>query len=349
MLSPMSLSFTDASPPVESRLRIPWYGWPLLGVLVVGYLDYVTSWELSLFVFYGVPIFLTVWYYDRNAGHLMAVICAATWWIANYTSHPYQTSLGYAWAAVSRFAYFVFVAVGGSALKSHRDADRARIIALERTRQLEQEIVRVGEREQQRIAQDLHDGLCQHLAAIGCVAKSLADDLDAGNVQGARDAREIESLIRDAVVQARNLSHGIAPVQIESSGLATALEELALRSDRYSSVSVTFSQDGARPVPDPVIATHLYRIAQEALANALRHSGAKHITINLDAGSDGLTLSVVDDGTGFAPESVDGDGFGLRTMTYRSSLIGARFDVKSTPGKGTTVSCFILNRPHSND
>ncbi|HSI63775.1 MAG TPA: hypothetical protein VLE43_11670, partial [Candidatus Saccharimonadia bacterium] len=79
-----------------------------------------TGWELSLFVFYAVPIFLVVWFGNRLVGILVALACSIAWWLANETQHPYITGWGYTWATLSRMAYFLFVAIGGSALRRMR-------------------------------------------------------------------------------------------------------------------------------------------------------------------------------------------------------------------------------------
>src|SRR4051794_18342283 len=185
--------------------------WALMAM--IGWIDYVTGHEVSLFALYAVPTFMAVWYGSWRAGLLMAFVCAVVWWVANRADNHFTTWWGYDLAAGSRLALFIMVAMASSLMKAKRQVDRARIEALERTRELEQEIVRVSEREQQRIGQDLHDGLCQHLAAIGCAAKSLANDLEKGGRSEAVAAQEIEDLIKKAVVEARDLARGMFPVQ----------------------------------------------------------------------------------------------------------------------------------------
>lgn len=316
-----------------------------MAVAVIGFLDNMTGWELSLFVLYGLPIFLFVWYGSWPAGMGLAVICTVIWWLANKAENPYVTWWGYQMAAASRFAYFAMVVAGSVVLKTKQDVVRAQIEAMERTRALEREIVRVSEREQRRIGQDLHDGLCQHLAAIGCAAKSLADDLEACARPEAGVAQEIEQLIKGAVVEARDVSRGMFPVQMDAAGLVAALDGLAATTSRLTSIEVSFTEIGEVNIPDPEISMHLYRIAQESVANAIKHAAPRHVTINLKGDGDKLQLTVEDDGSGFFKESSSADGMGLRTMAYRARLIGATLEILERAGSGTCVCCEIPTHP----
>lgn len=334
---------TIISPNIAPTLSSPYRSWILAGagaaVGVIGFLDNLTGWELSLFVLYGVPIFLVVWYGSWHSGMVLAVICTLIWWFANKAENPYVTWWGYQMAAVSRFAYFIMVVAGSAVLKAKQNVVRTQIQALERTRALEREIVRVSEREQRRIGQDLHDGLCQHLAAIGCAAKSLADDLESDSRPEAGVAQEIEHLIKGAVIEARDLSRGMFPVQMDAAGLVAALDGLAATTSRLTSVDVTFIELGEVHITDPETSMHLYRIAQESVANAIKHAAPEHVSITLTGEGDGLRLTVEDDGSGFFHESASDDGMGLRTMAYRARLIGAALEIQERDGPGTCVLC----------
>ena len=180
--------------------------------LGIGWLDYITGFEVTLFVFYGIPIFLAVWWAGPRAGLFIAVLSGVVWWLANMNTNPYETQLGYAWALVNRLVYLCVVVFAVTALRNKQEADEARIQMLEERRQLEKDIVSVSEHEQQRIGQDLHDGICQQLAAIGCAARVLAEDLQAQGVQAAHDASLIEGSLQQVVMEARNLARGIFPV-----------------------------------------------------------------------------------------------------------------------------------------
>ncbi len=308
--------------------------------IAMGWLDYISDWELSLFVFYAVPIMLAVWWVGSKVGMLTAIFCAAVWWVANQSNHPYETHLGYAWAMISRFVFFALVSFSTAIVRTRQEGDAARILMLEERRQLEHDIVAVSEHEQQRIGQDLHDGLCQQLAAIGCAQHLLAEDLQAQNNAASRDALLIEESIHQAVTQARDLARGIFPVHVDRSGLSVALTELAQMTSKLTGVSIAVTHEADENVTDPDVAMHLYRIAQEAVANAVRHGKAKQVTISLDRDGHILHLRIDDNGCGIQPlSSGRKEGMGLRTMRYRAQGMGAILHIEPRPGGGTTVSC----------
>lgn len=334
------------------RLQPAWIATvlPLIMTLLMGLLDYATGWEVSLFIFYAVPIILAVWWSGSRAGLFVAIVSGVVWWIANDSTHPYETELGYAWALINREFYFCVVVFAVTAVRNKQDADAARIRMLEERRQLERDIVSVSEHEQQRIGQDLHDGLCQHLAAIGCAARVLADELQSKSVTEAHDAVLIEESIQHAVMEARNLAHGIFPVHVDRNGLATALADLARMTSRLTGVSIEIKEGAEVFLEDPAASMHLYRIAQEAVANAVRHGAAKQVNIRLHYVGSELELRIEDDGVGIASAQMKpGDGMGLRTMQYRAQAMGAAVEVKPRAGGGTSVTCRLPVQPPQND
>lgn len=308
-------------------------------IALIGYADYVTEWEWSLFIFYAFPILLFTRRGDLRLAILTALLCGVAWFWANESSHPYRTASGYAWASLNRLAYFIFVAVGGTALHNQREEMRARLQALQRAQALEHEIVRVSEREQMRIGQDLHDGLCQQLAAIDCAAACLKADLETEARPEAQAADTIQQMLRDAMLEARSLARGISPVHADADDLPAVLEELADKINGAGAVTATFTQIGEVQPLEPQTALHLYRIAQEAVRNALKHAQASHLEIELQEG-DSLKVSVADDGRGFAvrPSS---KGMGVGTMRYRARLIGAELAIAPRDAGGTIVTCTL--------
>jgi signal transduction histidine kinase len=308
---------------------------------IIGVLDYWSGWDVSLFLLYAIPILLLTWFGDRKSATLCAIGCGLAWFAANFQVHNYASTSAYIWAAINRLVYLLFVAIGGDALKRQEQEMRGRMEALIRTRELEQEIVRVSEREQMRIGQDLHDGLCQSLAAIGCAAACLRADLQARGLPETEAAAEIQRLLKDAVVEARNLARGIFPVQMDAEGLPAALEELVTNTNRLRQVPIHFETHGDVKVPDPQLGMHLYRIAQEALSNAIRHAKASRVSVTLDQLDDHLLMSIDDDGDGFAQAGASPGGMGLSTMKYRARLIGADFKVDTARSGGTHVHCSI--------
>jgi signal transduction histidine kinase len=336
-------------PPQFDRRRWAVLAGALAAIAGIGALDYTTGWELSLFLFYAAPILFVVWHGYNRAAVSVAVLSGVVWWIANGSGHPYHSEWSYGWASLSRAVYLLLVAVGGNALRAKQVADRERIRALERAQELEREIVGVSEIERNRIGQDLHDGLCQQLAAVGCAARSLADDLRARSSPEAAEAEKLEVYLRESVDQARSIAHGILPVVTRGSGLAAAIEALASSTGDLTGMRVEYREEGDVSMDDLDAAMHLYRIAQEALANAVRHSGAKRVVISLNGNGGVLRLRIADNGRGFSGSPEARSGLGFRTMIYRARAVGADLSITSDFGRGTVVSCVYgrskRNRP----
>jgi PAS domain S-box-containing protein len=214
---------------------------------------------------------------------------------------------------------------------------RSRGIALDVTgrKQLEQEILEISGREQRRIGHDLHDDLCQRLGGLQLLIGVLEKDLVAAGNPQAPQAGRIEALVHEALERARLLARGLAPVAIEEGGLASALQELADNAAQLFDLRCEFRGESVG-LADAGAATHLYRIAQEAITNAAKHGRAERVVISLTDAGDCFELKVVDDGKGFARPMA---GMGLRIMKYRAAMLGATLDVQSAAGRGTTVTC----------
>ena len=310
-------------------------------VVLIGIVDLLVAWETSLFVFYGIPIFVVGWWVGRRAAFAIALLAAAAWFLANLHDSPYSTTGGYAWAAATRFFYLGFVAVGTSAMRSQSEAGRQRIAALIHAREHELEVVRAVERERIRIGQDLHDGVCQNLAAIDCATACLREALEGGGAPVPALAGKIHDYLKQTIVEARNLAHGIMPVQVERDGMISALKELVSHANLVREGSAYFESSDDIQIEDQQVALHLYRIAQEAMSNAARHAQATQVAVSLCAEGAEVTLAISDDGRGFDPDPNAHSGLGLRTMRYRAKLIGARLEVISKAGAGTTVRCLL--------
>lgn len=325
-----------------------WLAWlELLIVLIfIGWVDCLTGWEWSMFVLYVIPIVLAVRIGGFSGGLVASGLSGVVWWVANRSGNPYQTTLGYSIAMASRMIYFAIAAVATSALRARHEADALRIKMLEERRQLEHDIVEVSEHEQQRIGRDLHDGLCQQLAAIGCAMRALADELRPTNGTAAEDIGHVEEMVRDAITEARSLAHGIFPVHVDRLGLSTALADLAEATTRLTGVPVRTVESGTLQQLTPEAAMHLYRIAQEAAANAVKHSGGHEVAICLHARDHKLDLRVEDDGKGIEEgDMLKPRGMGLRTMQYRAQALGTELQIKPRPGGGTAVQCCITIPP----
>ncbi len=208
------------------------------------------------------------------------------------------------------------------------------------SKRLEKEILEISDRERQRIGQDLHDGLCQHLAGIELMSQALEQKLSARSKDGAARAGEIARQVREVIAQTRRLSRGLSPVTLQSEGLASALQELAANAEKMFGIQCRLVCEGAAGVRDLPTATHLYRIAQEAVSNAIRHGHAPSVLIELRQSGERAFLRVTDDGRGF-PKEPGSAGMGLRIMRSRAGMIGGSLAVESGPHGGAVVTCSI--------
>ncbi len=218
---------------------------------------------------------------------------------------------------------------------------------ISRSKQLERQVIEAGEYERRNVGRDLHDSLGQKLAGLSYMVQSFSHRLQGQSETGDEMGRRLNELLRDAVTEMRALAKGLDPVGIEGQNLLAPLRELAERLEAAYGISCRFTgtEDIVR-LPDDV-ATHLYRIAQEAASNAMRHSGAQNVWIRLEQVADRLQLWIEDDGGGIAPSDGDGEGMGMRTMRYRAGVIGATFSIRSRLQGGTTVACSLCApQPH---
>jgi signal transduction histidine kinase len=199
----------------------------------------------------------------------------------------------------------------------------------------------VSDAEQQRIGADLHDGLGQQLTGLACMAAALRDRLRAKLPEEAAIPDLIARLANEATEQSRALARGLCPVQLEAHGLASALEDLAFQAQRLHNIECRFCLRGPSPEMDHLAAIHLYRIAQEAIHNAVRHGSALRVRVAVLSRPERHRLIVLDDGQGFdaRPDRPLAAGRGLCLMRYRANMLGGSLSVRSRLGLGTRVIC----------
>jgi signal transduction histidine kinase len=315
----------------------------LVLLFAISWLDLATGHQVSLVLFYTAPIVFAVWLCDNKSVFVIAGLAGVLWsWADLALGHSYSSGAVQAWEIAIRFAFFLLVGLAGIGMREKQSASNARISLLEHAQKLEKQIIDVSEYEQQRIGRDLHDGLCQFLAAIGCAATSLKIDLkEKGLDQLAANASEIEKLLSESVKQARDLSHGLVPVQFDEAGLSAALHELAASTTRLLPVECTFESAGQAGPSQNGKATHLYRIAQEAIHNATKHGKAHKIDIRLSANASATSLSIADDGIGFSKNGNAVSGVGISIMRYRANLMEGELAIEAGAGGGTIVSCTV--------
>lgn len=211
-------------------------------------------------------------------------------------------------------------------------------------RMLEKQIAEISDREQSRIGQDLHDSLCQQLVSVSYATEILRLALEKKQAPECPKVETIAEMINQSITQARQFARGLYPVRLEADGLTSALEELANTVQSRSKVRCRFTVDDPVLITDEVAAINLFRIAQEAVNNAIKHSRAKNITIGLGAVEDEVTLTVNDDGIGFPTQLDRQSGMGLHIMNYRARMIGAALDVRRGARGGTIVICSFRNQ-----
>jgi len=243
---------------------------------------------------------------------------------------------------------FVSVEVSAVALLGPKGRPRRFIVVardITERKRWERASVEASEREQRLVGETLHDDLCQRLfsTAVGC--SLLREKLEALSRPEAAEAAALLSQLHAAISEARGLAHGLSLASLGRRGLGASLAELASTISASCHVACAAECAGPDPVSNAATATHLYRIAQEAVYNAVKHAKPSRILIRLEATASTGRLSVVDDGCGIPQRQRPGSGIGLDVMRYRANMIGAQLDVRPAPSGGTIVSCDFTRHP----
>jgi len=210
---------------------------------------------------------------------------------------------------------------------------------IEHRKGLEGEILSISDREQQRLGQELHDGICQHLTAVAFMARSVALRLKNHRVIEVSDIEKIAELVNDAATDTRNLSRALHRSDVDAAGLVNALQDLVDR--EIWKVPCRLEVKPSFHIEDDIAAAQLYRIAREAVINANNHAQAREIVIKLERSRERIVLRVIDDGIGFSDEPKLKQGLGAHIMKYRARLIGGRLEIDSPKRGGTRVSCYL--------
>ena len=337
---------------LENCSRIVLIAIAFLIITVIGLVDYWTGHEISFSVFYLLGVALAVWFVGAGFGALVSVLSVAVWVAGDIASGArFASPLIPIWNAVILLTFYLVVVWLLHRLRSfHQTLEgqvRQRTAALtseiaERER-LERELLDISEREQRRIGQDLHDSLCQHLTGTTLAAQVLEEKLAARNLPEAAEANQVVELVVEGINLSRKLAKGLYPVEIAADGLMLALEEYAATTSELFKVQCRFECDSPVLIHDTATAGHLYRIAQEAVGNAIKHGKARKILIRLEFNEDSTLLSVHDDGTGLPEPLPKNHGMGLRIMAHRSAMIGGIFSARPDKPGGTLVTCELNN------
>jgi signal transduction histidine kinase len=211
---------------------------------------------------------------------------------------------------------------------------------MEKRKDLEYELARISDDERRRFGQDVHDSVCQILTAARIHCRVLEQRIACGKAMSGNEAHVLSGLLEDALNEAYSIAQGLQPLEQYPEALAQALRSLAKRTQTTAMLDCQFISNGDNDVSNPILAQHLYRIAQEAVSNAVRHSEANKIIISLQCNDKEIILQVEDDGVGM--NSVDkNDGMGMRTMTFRAQSVGGILTIDSLPAGGVRVHCKV--------
>ena len=318
--------------------------------LVIGYFDYRAGTDTTFTAIYLFPIGAAAWLLNRQTAFALAALSSTLSVGGDLAAGAHYASIWIPpWNLAARFAVFIFAAVLIASLRKlnsdleKRAAERAAKLTEEITmrERLQQELLQISEREQKRVGHDIHDSLCQHLTGTALAAEVLAESLEAQNSAELDNATRVVTLVEEAITLARNLARGLNAVEVSNNGLVGALTDFASSTSDLFNVSCRVECPEPFGIDDTPTAVHLYRIAQEAVGNAIKHGEAKDVIIRLENAKQGRVLRVIDDGSGLPSSCRDGRGMGLRIMSYRSQLIGARLDIRRRGPIGTELTCSL--------
>jgi signal transduction histidine kinase len=291
-------------------------------------------------------LILGSWRVGSAFGISMAMLCVGTWYVSDFEAGAPFQPLVTLWNGSMLFALFLIVVGMVKLYKELEDRVRDRTSALTeemaKRRGLEKELLEASEREQRRIGHDLHDGLCQHLTGTALAGQVLEDKLADKALPETAAANRIVELIEEAIGMTRSIARGLNPVEMQAVGIEDNFHDLATTISEQFNITCKFECPQSVPLRDPDVITHLYRITQEAITNAIRHGKARSINVGLDAADGEIVLTVTDDGVGFhGNQNPRHDGMGLHIMTYRASMIGATINIERLPTQGTRVTCTL--------
>jgi signal transduction histidine kinase len=321
-------------------------------VFLIGLVDYASGWQVSWSTVYAYPIALTALYVGVGWAYALSLLSVVLYTAGDVaTGFQFDNWLIPVWNALIRLVFYVILihmlvyiralTLGLEMRVLERTAELRREIA-ERER-LERELLEVGERERRRLGFDLHDGLCQHLTGTALAVQVLKEKLTRRGIPEAAEAAKAVDLIEDGIALSRKLAKGLQPVEMHAGGLMQALQEFSAATTELFKVTCRFECDAPILFSNISTADHLYHIAREATANAIKHGHAHDVVISLEARDEGTVLTVTDDGSGIPMPLPKKGGMGLTIMAQRAKLIGASFDIRPAPDRGTIVTCVL---PH---
>jgi signal transduction histidine kinase len=327
-------------------------------VILIGIFDYLTGWQVSWATVYAYPIIITAWYVGPTWAYALSLLSVVLFQVGDLVAgFAFLNWLIPVWNTLTRLIFYIILIQlllyvralthGLEMRVLERTVDLRKEIA-ERER-LERELLDVGARERRQLGFDLHDGLCQHLTGTALAVQVLMEKLTRNGAPEAAEAAKAVDLIEDGIALSRKLAKGLQPVEMHAGGLMQALQEFAAATTELFKVSCRFECDAPLLLSDVSTADHLYHLAREATANAIKHGHARNIVIALEERDEGSFLTVIDDGIGMPESLPKSRGMGLNIMAQRAKLIGARFAIQPAPHHGTLVSCCLPTLPRTKE
>jgi len=324
----------------------------MIGVLAVfiGLKDYFAGVQVSLQLFYLIPVALAVVWTGWEGGCITAISCVVVRVVEDLAMRGTYIPIGVMlWnRSVDLAVYLVVIGIFNALFQLHRQLEervRLRTEVLEQAladrKKLQSELFAVGRRERTLLGYELHDGLGQHLTATALAAQSLAENIATRGDRGAEDARVIVELIEQGIDQTRQIARGLLLTAIEPDKLLPELSELATTVNQQYRTKCVFTTHGNPRVSDTAVASHLYHIANEAVRNAVRHAEPAQLMVELASQDQCLVLTITDDGCGLPESKLINKGLGLKIMAHRAELIDGEFFVEPGISRGTRIRCVV--------
>jgi len=323
----------------------------LAGVALVGLVDLVTGTEISMSIFYLLPVGLVTWFGSYAAGLCVAVAAGVTWLGLDLFSGITFSNRGIPyWNGAVRLGFFLVTCVllhkiriltgNLDALVEERTAQLQAEIA--RREALEREAVEMSRREQERIANELHDQFGGCLGGLAFRLKSLAEKLERAGRPEAGDARDFVVTVNELMKQVRAFARLLSPM--DGTSFAQALSQLGLEMERVFGTRCLVDIAADIPILTDHQTEHLYRITQEAVRNAIQHAAAKQVDISLAQQDGQLLLTIQNDGKPWNVPAEPAQGLGLRIMRHRCGILGGTLHIQPQVPTGTCLTCKVPNR-----
>jgi signal transduction histidine kinase len=322
----------------------------VMATLIIGDVDYLTGYRISLLTYYILPIgFATIYVgaaFAASLAVLSIIISISTdFWAGMPISDAWIKGCN---ALIALSVYFIVIGLLHILKRitlrleaSVEEKSRDLIKEMSERGRLEREIIDLSERQQRRFGQELHDVVCQELTGVAIAAHMLVRKLLAAEHDETTHAQELAYMADHALETTRSVARGFFTAGFDGAGLAEALRETARRVESQSRMTCDVRWQENLTITNEDIVINLFRIAQEAIHNVVKHAGASRIAVSLKSEEKMLQLVIEDDGKGLPLSKDRGKGLGLRIMAYRAGLIGAEFKTEHPAHGGTRVVCLV--------